>query len=245
VVFVSSQVVIISGGSRGLGAAIVQSLLDDGHTVATFSRKATEFTTKCSETYSAQFVFQEIDATDSDRLHGFTKHVYESFGRVDVLINNAAVAIDGVLALSRDEDIDLMLDVNLKAALILAREASRYMLMKNTGSIINIASIIAMRGFSGLSTYAATKAGMVGMTRALARELGGRGIRVNAIAPGYLETDMSESLSDHQRGQIIRRTPLGRLGTAADVVPWVEFLMKPESGFVTGEVITIDGGASV
>ena len=241
----NSQVVLISGGSRGLGASIVDSLLDAGHTIATFSRKATDFTAECASKYPERFVFDEIDATDSAKLHEFTKQTYESFGHIDVLINNAAVAIDGVLALSRDEDIEIMLDVNLKAAIVLAREASRYILLKNSGAIINVASIIAMRGFSGLSTYAATKAGMVGLTRALARELGGRGISVNAIAPGYLETEMSEGLSDSQRNQIIRRTPLGRLGTAADVVPWISFLMCPESRFVTGEVITIDGGASV
>jgi len=242
---VDSQVVLISGGSRGLGASIVQSLLESGHTVATFSRKGTDFTNECAAKHSDRFVFREIDATETPMLHEFTKQTYESFGRIDALINNAAVAIDGVLALSRDEDIELMLDVNLKAAIVLAREASRYMLLKNSGTIINVASIIAMRGFSGLSTYAATKAGMVGMTRALARELGGRGIRVNAIAPGYLETEMSEGLSESQRNQIIRRTPLGRLGTADDVVPWINFLLQPESRFVTGEVITIDGGASV
>ncbi|MCA9215553.1 MAG: SDR family oxidoreductase [Planctomycetales bacterium] len=239
------QVVLISGGSRGLGAAIVDALLNDGHSIATFSRKSTDFMDRCKSNYADRFVFSEVDASDTNALHAFTKSTYETFGRIDTLINNAAVAIDGVLALSRDEDISLMLDVNLKAALVLAREASRYMLLQNSGTIINIASIIAMRGFSGLSTYAATKAGMVGMTKALARELGARGICVNAIAPGYLDTEMSESLSDNQRAQIIRRTPLGRLGTANDVVPWIKFLLTPESKFVTGEVFTIDGGASV
>ena len=167
------------------------------------------------------------------------------FGRLDALINNAAVAIDGVLALAMEEDIETMLDVNLKAALLLCKEASRHMLAQRSGVILNISSIIAERGFSGLAGYAATKAGMVGMTRALARELGGRNIRVNALAPGYLETDMSASLEDRQRDQIIRRTPLGRLGTPADIVPTVRFLLSPDSGFLTGQVITIDGGASV
>ena len=119
------------------------------------------------------------------------------------------------------------------------------MLAQGHGNIINITSIIALRGFSGLVAYAATKAGMVGMTQSMARELGGRNIRVNAIAPGYLETDMSEALSEHQRSQIIRRTPLGRLGKSEDVVPWVQFLLSPESAFATGQVITVDGGASV
>jgi 3-oxoacyl-[acyl-carrier protein] reductase len=229
-----------------LGQAIAQGLLDSGHCVATFSRKPTEFIRRCSQEFDGtRFVFQELDAADILGLRRFVMEVHQKFGRIDGLINNAAIAIDGVLALSRDEDIQKMLDVNLRAALVLARECSRLMLVQNCGTIVNISSIIAMRGFSGLATYAATKAGLVGMTRALARELGPRNIRVNAIAPGYLDTEMSEALSDQQRQQIVRRTPLGRLGTAADIVPWVDFLLSPQSGFMTGQVITVDGGASV
>jgi 3-oxoacyl-[acyl-carrier protein] reductase len=214
--------------------------------VATFSRTSTEFVRRTSEEFGTdRFLFAELDAADPVALRKFVADIQNRFERIDALINNAAVAIDGVLALSRDEDIRKMLDVNLQAALILARECSRWMLLRNAGSIVNISSIIASRGFSGLATYAATKAGLIGMTRALARELGPRNIRVNAVAPGYLETDMSQTLSEFQRQQIIRRTPLGRLGTAADVVPWIEFLLSPQSRFVTGQVITIDGGATV
>ncbi len=138
-----------------------------------------------------------------------------------------------------------MLDVNLRASLLLAKECSRSMLSQGSGNIINIASIIAERGFRGLSAYAATKAGMIGFTRSLARELGARNIRVNAIAPGYLETDMSNSLQEKQREQIVRRTPLGRLGKVEDVIPVIQFLLSPASQFITGQVITVDGGASV
>lgn len=240
-----SQSIVISGGSRGLGQAIVQALLDDGHRVATFSRKPTDFTQKMSEQFEDCFRFESLDITETDDLHRFVLETHKMFGSIDALINNAAIAIDGVLALSREEDIDRMLDVNLKSALVLTRECSRLMLLQNRGNIINISSIIAMRGFSGLSTYAATKAGMVGMTQALARELGPKKIRVNAIAPGYLETEMSEALSDSQRNQIIRRTPLGRLGKSEDVVPVAQFLLSPKSAFLTGQVITVDGGASV
>ena len=239
------QSIIISGGSRGLGQAIVQALLQDGHQVATFSRKPTDFTTEAAKRFEGRFLFESLDITDTESLHRFVMETHKTFGTIDGLINNAAIAIDGVLALSREEDIDRMLDVNLKSSLVLTRECSRLMLLQNSGNIINISSIIAMRGFSGLSTYAATKAGMVGMTQALARELGPKKIRVNAIAPGYLETEMSEALSDSQRKQIIRRTPLGRLGKSEDVVPVVQFLLSPESAFLTGQVITVDGGASV
>ena len=164
---------------------------------------------------------------------------------MDALVNNAGIAHDGVLALTSDDSIAQMLDINLKAALVLARESVRPMLVQGSGNIINISSIIAQRGFTGLSAYAATKAGMIGMTRSLAREVGPRNIRVNAIAPGYLETEMSEGLSDTQRQQILRRTPLGRLGTGDDIAPVVAFLLSDASRYITGQVITVDGGASV
>lgn len=239
------ETVILSGGSRGLGQALATALLADGHQVATFSRSRTAFIDDAEASYGDRFYFAPIDAADTASLVEFVRAAHTRFGQIDALINNAGIAIDGVLALAREEDLERMLDINLKAALILAKECSRLMLPRRRGVILNISSIIAQRGFSGLVGYAATKAGMIGMTRSLARELGSRQIRVNAIAPGYLETEMSESLSDEQRQQIIRRTPLGRLGRAEDVVPWVRFLLSPDSAFVTGQVITVDGGASV
>jgi 3-oxoacyl-[acyl-carrier protein] reductase len=240
-----TQTILISGGSRGLGQAMCEALLADGHRVATFSRRRSEFTRQAQTQYPDRFWSAEVDAADSGALYDFVRQTHDRFGQLDALINNAAVAIDGVLALAREEDLEQMLDINLKAALILAKECSRLMLAQRRGVILNISSIIALRGFSGLVGYAATKAGLVGMTRALARELGSRNIRVNALAPGYLETEMSAGLSEQQREQIVRRTPLGRLGTAADIVPWVRFLLSDEAAFVTGQVIAIDGGASV
>lgn len=240
-----NRTVVLSGGSRGLGQAIAQGLLDDGWNVATFSRCVTPFVQASQQRFADRFHYESLDASVNDALRQFVADVHQRFGQVDALINNAAIAVDGVLALAREEDLERMLDINLKASLLLAKECSRLMLVRRQGIILNIASIIAERGFSGLVGYAATKAGMIGMTRSLARELGARNIRVNALAPGYLETEMSESLGQTQREQIVRRTPLGRLGRAEDVVPWVRFLLDPSSGFVTGQVITIDGGASV
>lgn len=239
--------VLVSGGSRGLGLAIVQTLLAQGHHVATFSRSISEpiERLKSNSQLGSRFVHAVLDAANATELRKFVQDRQKDWGRIDALINNAGLAYDNVLAMTPDDEIERMLDVNLKAALLLSKECSRQMLSQNSGNIINIASIIAERGFRGLSAYAATKAGMIGMTRSLARELGPRGIRVNAVAPGYLETDMSADLDDAQRGQIERRTPLGRLGTVDDVVPVITFLLSPASRFVTGQVITVDGGSSV
>jgi 3-oxoacyl-[acyl-carrier protein] reductase len=146
----------------------------------------------------------------------------------------------------RDDEIDSMLSVNLRGTIVLVRETVRQMLLNPSGSssIVVISSIVAARGSPGLSVYAATKAGLEGFAKSLARELGSRGIRVNAVSPGFLETDLSASLSAENRSRIIRRTPLGRLGEPADVVGAIDFLSSARAGFITGQVLTIDGGAS-
>ena len=241
----SPTVAIVSGGSRGLGRAIVNGLLEEGYHVASFSRSTSTDVNELEDQFAETFWFQQLDASNSQALVHFVQDVHGRWGRVDALVNNAGIAHDRVLALATDEQISQMLEINLQAAIVLARECSRWMLTQQSGNIINISSIIADRGFSGLATYAATKAGMNGMTRSLARELGPRGIRVNAIAPGYLTTDMSSGLNEAQQQQIIRRTPLGRLGTVEDVVPLVKFLLSPDSNYITGQVMTVDGGSSL
>jgi 3-oxoacyl-[acyl-carrier protein] reductase len=242
-----SQTILVSGGSRGLGQAIVERLLANGHRVATFSRSPTPFVEElmADADLNERFLHASIDAADVGALRSFVQTTNETFGELSALINNAAVAHDTVLAMVTEDQIDQMLNINLRAAIVLAKECSRLMLLGGGGTIINISSIVGDRGFSGLSVYAATKAGMIGMTRSLARELGPRNIVVNAIAPGYLETDLSQGISERQRDQITRRTPLGRLGRTEDITPWVEFLLSPSSRFMTGQVITVDGGAAV
>jgi 3-oxoacyl-[acyl-carrier protein] reductase len=169
--------------------------------------------------------------------------VAAAFGSIDHCIANAAIAHEGVLATATDAEIDAMLAVNLRGAIVLVREVVRQMLVRaESPSITLVSSVVASQGSPGLSVYAATKAGLEGFARRLARELGPRGIRVNAVAPGFLETDLSASLSAENRGRIARRTPLGRLGLPADVVGAIDFLSSPHAGFITGQVLTIAGG---
>lgn len=244
---VDRQVIIVTGGTRGLGGALVGRLLEQGHAVSTCGRSRTPLVDQWEAAHvdSGRFHFAAVDLSCAESIPEYVRQVHDRFGRIDVLINNAAIAHDGVLALETEDRIAQMLQVNLQAAVLMAKHCSRWMLVQRHGVIINVSSIIAQRGFSGLAVYASTKSALEGLTRALAREMGARGIRVNAIAPGYLDTEMSASLEGAQRQQIIRRTPLGRLGTVDDVVPCVEFLISPGAGFITGQVITIDGGSTV
>ena len=181
---------------------------------------------------------------DSASLSRVVATVEKDIGPIDVLINNAGIAYDGVLAGMPPEQIERLVGVNLTGALLLSRLVVRRMLLRNAGNILNISSIIGIRGILGLAAYSATKGGLDAMTRALARELGSRNIRVNAIAPGYLETEMTHGLSEFQRDQVVRRTPLGRLGVPADVVGVVLFLLSPASAYMTGQTLVVDGGVT-
>ena len=236
-----SKHVVISGGSRGLGKVLAESLLAAGYNVSTFSRTKTPFTDSLSG--NSNFYFQTADVANSASINQFVGQSQNKFGISYALINCAGIAVDGVLATMTDDQIDQVLSVNLSGALRLTRAVLRRILMgRHGGSIINVSSIVGLRGYNGLAAYAASKGGMDAMTRALARELGDRNIRVNSIAPGYLETEMTHGLSDRQRDQIIKRTPLGRLGQPKDVSGMMLFLLSDAASFITGQTFVIDGG---
>jgi len=244
---------IISGGSRGLGLAVVERLLERGDCVATFSRSGSAALELLAVIHPDRLHAEQIDAADAEAIRGFVARAAVRFGGVDHCIANAAVAHEGVVATVRDDEIDAMLDVNLRGSIVLVRECVRQMLVRLVGdelaatggpSVVVVSSVVASRGSPGLAVYAATKAGLEGFARSLARELGPRSIRVNAVAPGFLETDLSSSLSEADRARIVRRTPLGRLGVPADVVGAIEFLTGPTSAFITGQVVTVDGGSA-
>jgi 3-oxoacyl-[acyl-carrier protein] reductase len=238
-------VALVSGGSRGLGEAIVADLLDAGYAVASFSRHESPFVRdrRRADPAGDRFLFDIVDGRDVAAVRAFVGRVMSRFGRVDVLINNAAAAAEGTLPLLHADVVHDMIALNLEGAIALTQACVRAMLVGNRGGIIvNVSSIVGSRGYRGLSVYSATKAALDGLSRSLARELGPRQIRVNSIAPGFLDTDMSAPLDDAERHQIVRRTPLGRLGRTQDVLGVVRFLLSPAGAFITGQTLIVDGG---
>jgi 3-oxoacyl-[acyl-carrier protein] reductase len=240
------RVVVITGGSRGLGAGIVQAYLDEGYRVATCARTRTaEIDRWLADPETAdRLLFSETDLSDRAADAEFISAVVEKWQRIDILVNNAGVARDSILATARAEDVDTVIDLNLKGTLEITRLVSRRMLAQGSGFIINISSVVGLSGYRGLAVYSATKAALDGLTRALARELGSRGIMVNSVAPGYLRTEMSHGIDEDQLKQIIRRTPAGRLGEPDDIARIVMFLTSEDNRYITGQVIVADGGLS-
>lgn len=226
--------ILVTGTSRGLGKSIAEFLSNKGHTVVGCARGEIDHST-----------FQHISGIDFLTPDSFTR-LDEELTSSDVLINNAAVAFDGLLATQGEQSIHDLIQVNLTSTLLLTKRYVRQRLKhKLPGIILNISSIISVRGYAGLAVYAASKAGIDGMTRALARELGGKKFRVNSILPGYMETDMSKALDTKQKDKIIHRTPLARLATMEDITPVVEFLISDASRFITGQSLVVDGGITV
>jgi 3-oxoacyl-[acyl-carrier protein] reductase len=238
------RVALITGGSKGLGAGLVDAYLAAGYCVETCSRSKTERVEawESDPNIQGRFTFTSADVSDSEEADGFVKQAAARRGRIDVLVNNAGVAREGVIGLFADAPIDQVVDLNLKGTIYVTRAASRVMLAKRSGAIVNISSIIGLSGYRGLSVYGATKAALDGFTRAVARELGSRGITVNSVAPGYLRTEMSHGLDTNQLDQITRRTPMGRLGEPHDVARAVLFLTDPANQYITGQVLVVDGG---
>jgi 3-oxoacyl-[acyl-carrier protein] reductase len=236
--------IVVSGGSSGLGKAIVMGLLGSGYRVSTFSRRKTNFIEQCSK--NENFYYALADLADSPSLLAFLKFSERNFGAPYGLINCAAIAADGIFAAMPEETIKKLVAVNVEGTLKFTRLILRRMLLHKTGGVIlNISTVSALRGFRGLAAYAFTKGGIDSFTRALARELGEKNIRVNSIAPGYYETEMSRNLHKSYQQQILRRTPLGRLGRPEDVVGPVLFLLSDQASFITGQTLVVDGGSSV
>ena len=234
--------VIVTGGSRGLGFGLVEALLADGYRVSTCSRSPSEALKRleCPDLF-----WQACRIGDADDVRAFIDAAVEWGGASPLwgLVNNAGIAREGVLATFPEIDVEEVIQTNLVGAIQTARAFLRAKLVRRgPGRIVNISSIIGQRGYTGLAAYSASKAGLDGLTRALAREVGRLQVTVNSVAPGYLTTEMSGTLAEGQREQIVRRTPLGRLGDVADVVPVVRFLLGEGGAFVTGQTIVVDGG---
>jgi 3-oxoacyl-[acyl-carrier protein] reductase len=191
---------------------------------------------------AGRFLHSVVDLQEPAAIERFVGEVSDAFEQVDVLVNNAGIAREGVLGLVSQEDLDAVIDLNVKGTIWMTRAVVRRMLPRHKGRVINVSSIVGLSGYRGLPVYSASKAALDGFTRALARELGSHGITVNSVAPGYLRTEMSHGLDDRQLAQISRRTPAGRLGEPEDVASAVQFLASEGAAFVSGHMLVVDGG---
>lgn len=233
---------IVSGGSRGLGRAIIEKLISEGWKVATFSRHKNEFITRTQESYPEHFYWRELDLA-SGQLFSFVESVATLFGGIHLLINNGAMLHQGLFLNMPVEKIDEIVYTNFLGPLKLTQACIRIMARQNvSSSIINISSVSAIRGYRGTAVYSATKAGLDGFTRSLARELGPLNIRVNSVVPGLFDSQISENVTDSNREKVIKRTPLGKYAEITDIRNVVFFLISPLGQFITGQSIVIDGG---
>lgn len=234
--------VIVTGARRGLGLAICQRLSSDGFRVIAVARsESPELTSLCNEN---SVCFENFDLASISKIHSWTQELTKKYGRIYGLVNNAAIGKDGILSTMHESEIQQMLDVNIQSPIILTKYIARSMLMSGCGRIVNISSIIASTGFSGLSVYAATKAALVGFTKSLSRELGKANITVNCIAPGYMETDMTKGLSQAKLESIKRRSPLEKFVSVEDVSASVSFLLGEGGANITGTTFTVDAGST-
>lgn len=238
------KTVLISGGTRGLGFAIVQRLTSEGYRVVALGRTKTEELARLVEDASpGEAHFVRYDLEDLEGIPELVHEVTNQYGPLYGLVNNAAVGGEGLLATMHATEIERVLLVNLASTIHLTKYACRSMLVRREGRIVNISSIVARTGFSGLSVYAATKAALEGFTRSLSRELGRIGVTVNCVAPGFMATDMTKGLEGETLDRVRRRSPLG-LATVDDAAGAVAFLLGGDAARTTGAVITVDGGSS-
>jgi 3-oxoacyl-[acyl-carrier protein] reductase len=239
------RTIIVTGGSRGLGLAIARTLVTAGYRVVTIARRETgPLASTIREAEADMLHFHPFDLADIAGIPSLVKELRLAFGPIHGLVNCAALGTSGTLALMPDTAIERLVNLNVTSPLVLTKYVVRSMMSEGHGRIVNIASIAGFSGLKGLSAYAATKASLIGFTRSLAREVGSLDITVNAVAPGFVETDMTSALRGEQREQIIRRSALHRLAGADDVANAVAFLISDKARNITGTVLTVDAGSS-
>jgi 3-oxoacyl-[acyl-carrier protein] reductase len=238
------RVAVVTGGAKGIGRAVTRRLASEGARVVVSGREAGALEEACAEVRAqggeALAVVADVSqAADADAL---CERTLAAFGKADILVNNAGVTRDGLLLRMSEEDWDRVLDTNLKGSFLCIRAFARAMVRQRWGRVVNVSSVIGLTGNAGQANYAASKAGLLGLTKAVAKELASRHITVNAVAPGFIETAMTEALDDTVREALQARIPLGRLGTPEDVAHAIAFLCTEDAGYITGQVLTIDGG---
>ena len=236
---------LVTGGAKGIGRAICRALAENGMNIAVNyagSAAAAEETAAACRALGVQAVTLQADVRSPEACQKLVEDTAAAFGRIDVLVNNAGITKDGLMLRMKDEDFDRVIQTNLRGAFVCVREAAKIMTRQRHGRIINISSVVGQMGNAGQINYASAKAGLIGLTKSAAKELAGRNVTVNAVAPGFVETDMTASLPDDVRAAYIDAIPLKRLGTPQDIADAVAFLASPGAGYITGQVIAVNGG---
>ena len=244
----TGKTAIVTGGSRGIGRAVCLELARRGcNIVLSFAgnNAAADQTVSDCQALGVQALAVQGNVADADAVKALFDAALEKFGAIDILVNNAGITRDNLLMLLKEEDFDAVVDTNLKGAFLCMKAAVRPMMKQRRGRIISLSSVVGLRGNAGQVNYAASKAGVIGMTKSLAKELAGRNITVNAVAPGFIDTDMTAVLPDKAKEAILSSIPMARLGAAEDVASAVAFLASDEAGYITGQVLAVDGGMSM
>ncbi len=236
------SVVVVTGAGRGIGEEIAKAFAGEGATCVLIDVDEKAAAAVAGALEGVESAAYGADVTDLGRMEEITKDIVEKFGKADVLVNNAGITRDNLILRMKESDWDAVLNVNLKGAFVCTKAFARYMLKQRSGRMVNIASVIGLMGNAGQANYAASKAGLIGLTKSTAKEFASRGITVNAVAPGYIESAMTKDLSGDAREAMLSVVPLRRTGLPADVAAGVLFLAGPGAGYVTGEVLRIDGG---
>ena len=242
------KIAVVTGGSRGIGREIALTLAGYGATVVVNYNGSKEKAQEVVDTIKSQgkeAIAIKASVSDSTEVESMIKEVMDQFGRIDILVNNAGITKDNLMMKMTEEDFDAVIDTNLKGTFYCMKQVYRIMLKQRYGRIINMSSVTGVIGNAGQVNYAASKAGVIGMTKSLARELGSRGITVNAVAPGFIETEMTDVLSDKVKEEIANQIPLKRMGAVKDVAEAVAFLASDKASYITGQVLHVDGGMAM
>jgi 3-oxoacyl-[acyl-carrier protein] reductase len=240
----NGKIALVTGAAQGIGREIALGLAEDGADVAVcdVNLDAAQKTVSDVEAKGRKGIALKANVASPDEVNAMIDQAAQKFGRLDILVNNAGITRDGLILRMKDEDWDLVLSINLKGAFLCTKAALKLMTKQRSGTIINIASIVGAMGNAGQVNYVASKAGLIGMTKTIAREYANRNITANAVAPGFIDTAMTQALSENVRQELAKQIPLGRLGTAQDVANAVRFLASPAAAYITGQVVHVNGG---